>query len=456
MGEREGADRVRAMQPGSARWFERGRKTIGGAYGHDGRYNRPFATYIERARGGYKWDVDGNRYIDYRLGNGALMLGHADPDVNAAVAAVLEKGTHFGNDHPLQVEWGERVQRMVPCAERVRFVNSGTEANMLACRLARGFTRRSKILRFEAHFHGWHDELLTGMSPPFDLPPSVGLAPGAAAGVVMIPDNDLDLLDRTLAGDQEIAAVIVEASGASWGTVPLQPGFLKGVREVTRRRDVLMILDEVITGFRWAPGGVQERFGITPDLSTHAKIIAGGLPGGAVCGGADILRGLEFTGEPRHDRYERVMHYGTFNANPLSAAAGIACLVKLEGGGATRRADEVAAAIREGMDAVLERQGIAGYVYGEASAFHIYLAPPPGRGVRRRADLITTDAATLKGIPTTVVMAVQNGFRTRGIELMSYTGGLTCAAHTLSDAADTVAAFDDLMAELAGTVVATL
>jgi glutamate-1-semialdehyde 2,1-aminomutase len=456
MEEREGAGRVRAMQPGSARWFERGTKTIGGAYGHDGRYNPPFPTYIERARGGHKWDVDGNRYIDYRLGNGALMLGHADPDVNAAVAAILEKGTHFGNDHPLQVEWGERVQRLVPCAERVRFVNSGTEANMLACRLARGFTRRPKILRFAGHFHGWHDELLTGMTPPFDVPPSLGLAPGAAAGVTMIPDDDLDLLEGTLAADREIAAVILEASGASWGTVPLPASFLKGVREVTRRHDVLMILDEVITGFRWAPGGAQERFGVTPDLSTHAKIIAGGLPGGAVCGSADILRGLDFTGDSRHDRYRRVMHYGTFNANPLSAAAGIACLKKLDGGEATRRAEEVAAALREGMDAVLERRGIAGYVYGEASTFHIYLAAPLAPRVQRRADLVTTDAATLKGIPTTMVMAVQNGFRARGVELMSYTGGMTCAAHGREDAAQTVSAFDDLMGELAGTVVATL
>ena len=296
-------------------------------------------------------------------------------------------GVHFGNDHPLQVEWAESIQRLVPCAERVRFVNSGSEATGLACRIARAHTGRSKIVRFTGHFHGWLDELVAGFVPPFDVSPTTGRAPGAGEGVVMIPDNDLDLLERTLAEDDDIAGVILEGSGASWATVLLEPGYLAGVRELTRHHGVVMIVDEVITGFRWAPGGAQERAGIVADLSTHAKIIAGGMPGGAVCGRKEIMEVMRITGHREHDRFERVLHYGTFNAAPLSAAAGRACLEIAADGEPQRRADTMAERLRAGMDAVLEERGVAGYVYGESSAFHIYLRGPGAEPVADRAAL---------------------------------------------------------------------
>ena len=355
---------------------------------------------------------------------------------------------HFGNDHPLQVEWAESIQRLVPCAERVRFVNSGSEATGLACRVARAYTGRTKIVRFTGHFHGWLDELVSGFAPPFDVSPTTGRAPGAGEGVVMVPDNDLDLLERTLAEDDDIAGVILEGSGASWATVLLEPGYLAGVRELTRRHGVVMIVDEVITGFRWAPGGAQERAGIVADLSTHAKIIAGGMPGGAVCGRAEIMEVMRITGHREHDRFERVLHYGTFNAAPLSAAAGRACLEIAADGEPQRRADAMAERLRAGMDAVLEERGVAGYVYGESSAFHIHLRAPGAEPVADRAALRTSDPAILKGMPGDLVTALQAGFRSRGMELMSYNGGMTSAAHAEGDIDETVAAFDAVVGDL--------
>ena len=432
----------------SGAWYDRAQASIAGGVGHDVRHRTPFPLYIERAEGAYKWDVDGNRYIDYLVGNGAILLGHAHPAVLEAVLGAAPAGLHFGNDHPAQVEWAELIQRLVPCAERVRFVNSGSEANALACRIARGHTRRSKILRFEAHFHGWQDELVTGFSPPFDVAPTLGLPPSVDDGVVTIPANDLTLLEETLEGDDEIACVIVEGSGGSWATVPLQPGFLEGVRELTHANGNLLILDEVITGFRWAPGGVQERAGLVSDLSTHAKIIAGGMPGGAVCGRSEIMDVVRITGEAAHDRFERVLHYGTFNAAPLSAAAGKACLAVAATGEPQRQADAMATRLREGMDEVLEKRGVAGYVYGESSAFHIFLRAPGGERIAHREALRTHDPLVLKGMPGDLVTALQNGFRERGVELMSYNGGLTSAAHVDQDIDDTVEALDDLMQEL--------
>ena len=432
----------------SESWYDRACASIAGGLGHDVRHAAPFPLYIERAEGAYKWDADGNRYIDYLVGNGAILLGHSHPAILEAVREAAPAGVHFGNDHPLQVEWAESIQRLVPCAERVRFVNSGSEATGLACRIARAHTGRSKIVRFTGHFHGWLDELVAGFAPPFDVSPTTGRAPGAGEGVVMVPDNDLDLLERTLAEDDDIAGVILEGSGASWATVLLEPGYLAGVRELTRRHDVVMIVDEVITGFRWAPGGAQERAGIVADLSTHAKIIAGGMPGGAVCGREEIMEVMRITGHREHDRFERVLHYGTFNAAPLSAAAGRACLEIAADGEPQRRADAMAERLRAGMDAVLEERGVAGYVYGESSAFHIHLRGPGAEPVADRAALRTSDPAVLKGMPGDLVAALQAGFRSRGMELMSYNGGMTSAAHAEGDIDETVAAFDGVVGDL--------
>ena len=326
----------------SVELFERASRVLAGKVGHDLRYFRPVPLYIERARGGRKWDVDGNEYVDFLLGNGALLLGHAVPEVLEAVHQAAALGTHFGNDHPLQIEWAELVQKLVPSAERVRFVNSGTEATLLALRLARAYTRRDKILRFEGHFHGWHDEVVHGFQLPFDADGSLGVPPSVRRNTVALPAGDLNRVEELLSSDKDIAAAILEPSGASWGRVPLEREFLAGLREIATRHGVVLIFDEVVTGFRFSPGGAQALYGVTPDLSCFAKVLTGGLPGGAVVGRAHIMKLFDHTDEPQHDRFERVIHLGTFNASPLAAAAGLVVLKQVATGEPIRRANEMA------------------------------------------------------------------------------------------------------------------
>jgi glutamate-1-semialdehyde 2,1-aminomutase len=430
--------------------WERARKVLAGGVGHDLRMQQPHPTYTDHAKGCRKWDVDGNEYIDYNMGNGAMFLGHADETILAAIRAVLDKGTHFGTDHLLQIEWAEQIQKMVPNAERVRFVNSGTEATMLALRIARAYTGKDKFIRLEGHFHGWHDGVSRAAALPFEKPGSAGIPASVDRESVLLPANDLDAVESTLAESEQIAALILEPSGASWGTIPLADGYLKGIREVTRRHGVLLIFDEVITGFRFAPGGMQEYSGVVPDLATFAKILAGGQPGGAVTGSAEIMSVFDYTGDPERDRYRRVVHFGTFNAAPLSAAAGIACLRKLADGQTHRHAAAMGDRLRRGMDEVLEQRKVAGYVYGTGTEFHVYVEfdAERRREARTRADLRTVDARQLKGMPRSFVGDLREGLRERGADLMSYNGGMTSAAHQARDIDETIGMFDDLVAEL--------
>ena len=411
---------------------------IAGGIGHDVRYNDIAPTYITHARGSRKWDIDGNEYIDYGMGNAALLLGHAHPKVIEAVQQAAPSGLHFGNDHPQMVDWAELIKSLVPSAELVRFTNSGTEGTMLALRLARAFTGREKVLRLEGHFSGWHDYVGKGAAPPFDAPTSLGI-PRATLDTIVVVPADLDAIERVLTTDRQIASLMLEPSGASWGTVPLTHQFHRELRELTRKYDVLLIYDEVITGFRYSSGGYQKLVGVLPDLSVLGKIVSGGLPGAAVVGRADIMRQFAFTGDARHDRFQRVAHQGTFNANPLTVAAGITTLQLVADGSPQARADALAQQLRNGMNAVLERRNVAGYVYGDSSVWHFYVQAHPGTD----GPLHTSDASTLKGIPGNVVTAFQRNLQIRGVDILSYTGGVTSAAHTEEDIQQTIGAFDE-------------
>lgn len=424
-----------ARRPKSAALFERAKKTLAGAVGHDLRYTLPMPLYIERAKGGRKWDIDGNEYVDFLLGNGAMILGHADPEVQDAIARATALGTHFGNDHPLHIEWAELVQRLVPCAERVRFVSSGSEATHLALRIARAAMGRNRIVRFTGHFHGWHDGVVHGFQLPFEADGSLGVPPQVRQGVVTLPDGDLTALEQSLTANSDIAAVILEPSGASWGRVPMDANWLRNVREATARRGVLLIFDEVVTGFRFSSGGAQKLYGVTPDLCCLAKILAGGMPGGAVAGREPVMRVFDTTGDPRHDRYGRVVHYGTFNASPTVAAAGIVALRRVAEGKVIEQADAAALRLRTAWDAILDRHGIAGYVYGPSSTWHVFIETDETRvrQARSRQDLHTADVARLKGTPGKLIAQCQLRMRHGGIDNMSSIGGVTCAAHTPDD-----------------------
>ncbi len=423
-------------RPRSREAFERARRVLAGGVAQHMRSMRPFPIAIARASGARKWDVDGNEYIDYHFGSGALLLGHAHREVMAAIQDQLRRGWHFAQPHLLEAEWGEWVQRLVPSVEHVRFINSGSEADMLAVRLARAYTGKPKVLRFEGHYHGWWTLGILGLNAPFLPLESAGVTPGETQDVVMLPANDPELVARTLDADPQIGTVILEPSGGSWSTIPLRPGFLQAVREVTAARGVVLIFDEVITGFRWSSGGAQVRFGITPDLTTMAKIVSGGMPGGAVGGRADIMAGLVGP-----DPKRRVAQGGTFNGNPLSAAAGIATLRIASTGEPQRHADALAERLRAGINEIIKRVDISAVAYGESSTFHIYIGERPA-GVSAGEHLWTDDAARLKGMPQELVDGLRRALQNVGVDLMSGTGGMVSAVHSKADIEETLVKFE--------------
>ncbi len=367
----------RAKHPKSAALAERARAAIPGGITHDIRHLKPFGVYVDRAAGTRKWDVDGHEYIDYWMGHGALFLGHCHPAVVKAVQAQVARGTHLGACHELEVRWAELVNQLVPSAELTRFTMSGTEATHLALRIARAFTGRSRILKFTGHFHGWHDGVAIGVNPPYEVPLSSGVPGATLDQVITCPPNDIKAVDTVLErGD--VAAVILEPAGGQSGTTPTIPGYLQELRALTQRHGVLLIFDEVITGFRYSPGGAQEYFGVTPDITTLAKIVAGGLPGGAVCGRRDVLSMLAYRGDATWDRAERVAHAGTFNANPISASAAIATLEQIGDASLQARTNKLGEELRRGLTEAMKRAGTPGTCYGEASIYHVSFEGKPG------------------------------------------------------------------------------
>ena len=419
--------------PRSAALFPRFQQYFpSGGGGHDGYVADPFPVTIERGQGPRKWDVDGNEYIDYGLGSASLLLGHSHPEVVEALMQAAPAGSHYGSPVEKVLEWGERVCNMVPCADKVRFVGSGAEATALALRIARAFSGKDKIVRWESHYHGWHDYVMPGNLAPFDVPASTGIPKGTVDSVVVLPP-DLDALERVLATDNDIAGVITEGSGASYGTVPLAPGFVQGVRDLTRRYGVVMVLDEVITGFRWSTGGLQQVLGIDPDLCTMAKILTGGLPGGAVAGRKDVMSVMEITGDADHDRFQRVYHGGTFNANPYCAATGNAALRIAATGEMQDTADRMAERLRVGLRDIIDRREVAASVYGESSTFHIYFG---GRSIEG------LDADALKGGSSAIQTNFRQALQVRGVDLMSRTSGVLSGVHTEADIDQSLEAFD--------------
>ena len=370
-------ERYRKTLPGSwARW-ERACRVIPGGITHDSRYLTPFPLYVTRAEGPRKWDVDGREYIDYWMGHGALFLGHSHPSLVEAVQRQISRGTHLGACHELEVEWAEWITRLIPSAEMVRFTMTGTEATHLALRLARAATGRPKIVKFTGHFHGWHDGVSTAVNPPYEIPMSAGI-PGAVLGEVLVsPANDIAALERLADSRQDIAAVILEPSGASAGVQPIDPGFLKDLRQLTQDRGIVLIFDEVITGFRYSPGGAQAYYGITPDLTTLAKIVAGGLPGAAVAGKRELVGLMAFGADQQWNRTQRVAQNGTYNSNPLSAVAGITMLSQIADGKFHETANARGAELRAGLNDVFRKAGAPCVAYGDVSVCHIGLDGPP-------------------------------------------------------------------------------
>lgn len=405
---------------------------------HDSRYMSPFPVYITRANGAKKWGLEDNTFIDYWAGHGALLLGHNPSEVVEAVTAQLHRGTHYGACHPLELEWGNLVTQLIPSAERVRFVSSGTEATLMAIRLARTYTGRNKVLKFAGHFHGWHDSLILGAYPPFEIAVP-GIPQEVRDTTCICPPNDIDAVETLLKTDKDIACVILEPTGASFGVVPTNGTFLQQLRELTQKYGVLLIFDEVITGFRVAPGGAQAYYDVTPDMTTLAKILAGGLPGGALAGKKEILELISMQAEQRG---LKMPHPGTFNANPLSASAGIAMLNIVKTGEPHKQANRIAQQLRDELNRVIDAYGLDWVIYGEFSGIKLLIGH--GEKDMRAADFnpYAWDYRKLKGGNNAQLLTpLRCSLLLNGVDLAS-NGGMTTAAHTEADIAKTVQAFE--------------
>ena len=419
----------------SAEMFEHGLTVMPGA-STSSRVTRPFPIYTDRAQGSRRWDVDGNELVDYVMGSGALLLGHDHPKIIEALRARLDKGGIHTLANPLSLRWAELIKDAIPSAERVRLAGSGTETTYLALRLARAHTGKNKIVKFQEHFHGWHDYV----TPQSGLNTEVGIPRETLSTVVVLPP-DIRAVRQLLETDNDIAAVIFESTGGHWGQFPLQnPQFAHDLREVTARHGVVMIMDEVITGFRVSSSGAQGKYDVLPDLTTLSKVTAGGLAAGAVVGKAEILDIMASEDDTR-----RVINTGTFNGNPLAATAGIATLELIASEPINERADATAESLKAQLADSLMRMEVTGHVHGLSSMIHVVFGVDCdcGGGIctvphERIAEAITPERTSM------FRMAMLN----EGVEPMGGTGFMVSAVHSEEDVEQTVEAFESALEAL--------
>ena len=361
-----------AARPKSKALYERALTMMPSGAAHDGRVFSPFPFYVAKADGAYKWDVDGHRYIDGWSGHGAMILGHNHPAVLKAILEQAPKGTHYSAGSEIELRWAELIREIVPGAERVRFTMTGTETTALAIRIARAHTGHSKIVKFRGHFHGLHDSVMAAVKDPFEIPASAGVPEPTLAQTLVARCNDIAHV-KELLDDNEVAAVILEPAASRSMTVPTSPAFLKALRQLTRERGVVLIFDEVVTGFRLAPGGAQEYFGVTADLTCLAKAVAGGLPGAALAGRADLMDDVSFSGDAKRDRTKRVADQGTYSGTPLLAAAGVAALEILRTGEVQKELNRIGDRLREGLNLTMKARSVHGCAYGISSIVRVFI-----------------------------------------------------------------------------------
>ena len=398
--------------------YERAKNVLPAGVSYGIRFFEPYPFYTAKAKGSKLYDVDGNEYVDFWMGHGTHILGHNPPVVVEAVKRQIENGVHFGTSHELEVALAEQIVKMVPSAEMVRFTNSGTEANMYAIRLARAYTGRSKIIKFEGGWHGGYDALHVGVKYPFDLPESAGLTTGATQDTILAVFNNLEDVEAKTR-KEPVAAIIVEPVLGAGGSVPAEKEFLKGLREICDEKGIILIYDEVITGFRLAPGGAQQYYGVLPDLTVLGKILGGGFPVGAFCGRREIMERLN---PLVYERPRFSFHGGTFCANPITMTAGLATLKTLEDGKIISRLNSVGEKVRKTLKEIFEAKDINVQVTGAGSMLNTHFT---GKEVRNARDVFEADRRRLAEYHINLIA--------RGVFFLPTHFGSISAAHTDSD-----------------------
>jgi glutamate-1-semialdehyde 2,1-aminomutase len=427
----------------SAKWYERAKRVLAGGISSSARStvtgNLQYPLYISHGSGSHIWDADDNEFIDFLLSYGSLPVGHCHPVVTHAVRTQLDLGTMYGTCNTAEVELAEQICRMVPCAERVRFANSGSEAICGAIRAARGYTGRAKVLKFEGHYHGWVDVLAVSNRPSLDdagdarRPHSVGHSRGIPTSVVddvvLAQWNDrtavMEILDHYA---DEFAAIILEPVVANNACTMPQPGFLEWLRETCSQRGIMLIFDEIVTGFRLAPGGAQEVFGVIPDLAVFSKAVGGGFPLSAFAGSAEIMELIS---------QNKVKHGGTYNGNPISAVAALATLRLLDDPAHQQRLHSTGDLMIEEIRRSSRDFGISCVVQGMGSMFQVIFGLiKPSVNYR---DLFKADAAKYAAFRQSLL---QQGIHTNS-------SGLACIfTSTAHDEADAHAATDAIRVAL--------
>lgn len=390
--------------------LEKARRYLPGATLGNIRFDSEHALVATKGKGSKVWDAAGNEYIDYVMGSGPMILGHAHPSVTAAVIEAVQDGSHFFVTNESAILLAEELVNAVPCAEKVRFTTSGTDANFQAMRIARAFRKRDKILKFEGGFHGTSDYAMMSVAPttikefPQPIPSTAGIPEYVQKTMMSAPFNDLEtttaIVDKY---HNELAAVIVEPLQR---IIPPTPDFLKGLRDVTDYHQIPLIFDEVVTGFRLAYGGAQEKYGVVPDLAALGKIIGGGYPLAAVCGREEIMDAYE-------PKYEGTKSYvnqvGTLNGMPIACRAGLATLSELRKDGTYQRVNKIGKKLRESLDRLLREAGIPGQTYGDNSLFDVYFTDKPIINYRstksadtkllNKFNTLLLNQSILKGLP---------------------------------------------------------